>query len=85
VAAAPGAVSPAHHAGLNPLRCPDAADTRCVYGNPALNGAAFFIGGHTDTTGSDSYNQSLLDRRAEAVTILLAELDKVSDWMTFRG
>jgi outer membrane protein OmpA-like peptidoglycan-associated protein len=47
-------------------------------GNPALKGATFLIGGHTDAAGDDSYNQSLSERRAEAVKIFLAEQFKLS-------
>lgn len=32
-----------------------------------LKGKTFLIGGHTDARGSDAYNQSLSERRAEAV------------------
>jgi outer membrane protein OmpA-like peptidoglycan-associated protein len=47
-------------------------------GNPELKGATFLIGGHTDAAGSDSYNQSLSERRAEAVKIFLTEQFKLS-------
>jgi outer membrane protein OmpA-like peptidoglycan-associated protein len=47
-------------------------------GNPELKGATFLIGGHTDAAGSDGYNQSLSERRAEAVKVFLAEQFKLS-------
>jgi outer membrane protein OmpA-like peptidoglycan-associated protein len=47
-------------------------------GNPDLKGATFLIGGHTDAAGSDSYNQSLSERRAEAVKVFLTEQFKLS-------
>jgi outer membrane protein OmpA-like peptidoglycan-associated protein len=43
-----------------------------------LKGAVFVIAGHTDAAGSDSYNQSLSERRAEAVKIFLAKQFKLS-------
>jgi outer membrane protein OmpA-like peptidoglycan-associated protein len=47
-------------------------------GNPDLKGATFLIGGHTDAAGSDSYNQLLSERRAEAVKAFLTEQFKLS-------
>jgi outer membrane protein OmpA-like peptidoglycan-associated protein len=38
-----------------------------------LKGTVFLIGGHTDAKGSADYNQSLSERRAEAVKKLLVE------------
>lgn len=35
--------------------------------NPELKGATFIVAGHTDAAGSDSYNQDLSERRAEAI------------------
>jgi outer membrane protein OmpA-like peptidoglycan-associated protein len=43
-----------------------------------LKGATFLVAGHTDAAGNDSYNQSLSERRAEAVKIFLAEQFKLS-------
>jgi outer membrane protein OmpA-like peptidoglycan-associated protein len=45
---------------------------------PKLKGTTFLIGGHTDAAGSDSYNQSLSERRAEAVKVFLAEQFELS-------
>jgi outer membrane protein OmpA-like peptidoglycan-associated protein len=47
-------------------------------GNQELKGATFLIGGHTDAAGSDGYNQSLSERRAEAVKVFLTEQFKLS-------
>ena len=41
--------------------------------DPALSGARFRIAGHTDVKGSDSYNQALSERRAEAARRYLVE------------
>lgn len=41
--------------------------------DPALSGARFRIAGHTDAKGSDSYNQALSERRAEAARRYLVE------------
>ena len=35
--------------------------------DPKLNGFRFMLAGHTDARGSDSYNQSLSERRAQSV------------------
>jgi outer membrane protein OmpA-like peptidoglycan-associated protein len=35
--------------------------------NPDLKGSTFLLAGHTDAVGSDSFNQKLSERRAEAV------------------
>ena len=41
--------------------------------DPALAGARFRIAGHTDAKGSDAYNQSLSERRAEAALHYLVD------------
>jgi outer membrane protein OmpA-like peptidoglycan-associated protein len=38
-----------------------------------LKGGTFIVAGHTDAKGSDTYNQGLSERRAEAVKRFLAE------------
>jgi outer membrane protein OmpA-like peptidoglycan-associated protein len=38
-----------------------------------LKGGTFLVAGHTDAKGSDSYNQSLSERRADAVKRFLSE------------
>jgi outer membrane protein OmpA-like peptidoglycan-associated protein len=42
-----------------------------------LEGAVFVVGGHTDAKGSDPYNQSLSERRAETVKKFLTENYKI--------
>lgn len=41
--------------------------------NPDLKGSTFLLAGYTDAAGSDSYNQSLSERRADAVKTYLVE------------
>jgi outer membrane protein OmpA-like peptidoglycan-associated protein len=41
--------------------------------SPDLKGGTFILAGHTDAKGSDTYNQGLSERRAEAVKQFLAE------------
>jgi outer membrane protein OmpA-like peptidoglycan-associated protein len=41
--------------------------------SPDLKGGTFIVAGHTDAKGSDTYNQGLSERRAEAVRRFLAE------------
>ena len=43
-----------------------------------LAGAVFMLGGHTDAKGTDGYNQSLSERRAETVKKFLMENYKIS-------
>ncbi len=41
--------------------------------NPDLKGSTFLLAGHTDAAGSDAYNQTLSERRADAVKQYLVE------------
>jgi outer membrane protein OmpA-like peptidoglycan-associated protein len=41
--------------------------------NPDLKGSTFLLAGHTDAAGSDAYNQTLSERRADAVKHYLVE------------
>lgn len=43
------------------------------------------IEGHTDSTGSDSHNQALSEKRANAVQAALVDMDISSDRITTRG
>jgi outer membrane protein OmpA-like peptidoglycan-associated protein len=42
-----------------------------------LKGVVFMLGGHTDASGGDAYNQGLSERRAEAVRRFLVEKFKL--------
>jgi len=63
---------------IGPKAVPTLVTLGRALGNPQLKGASFLIGGHTDAAGSDSYNQSLSERRAEAVKTYLVEQFKLS-------
>ena len=41
--------------------------------NPELKDSVFLVAGHTDAKGGDSYNQSLSERRAEAIKTYLIQ------------
>ena len=41
--------------------------------SPDLKGRTFIVAGHTDAKGSETYNQGLSERRADAVKRFLAE------------
>ena len=45
--------------------------------SPDLKGSVFMLGGHTDASGGDVYNQGLSERRAEAVRRFLVEKFKL--------
>jgi outer membrane protein OmpA-like peptidoglycan-associated protein len=65
-------------ATIGPKAVPTLITLGRALGNSELKGATFLIAGHTDAAGSDSYNQSLSERRAEAVKAFLAEQFKLS-------
>lgn len=48
-------------------------------GSADLEGATFLVAGHTDAKGSNSYNQTLSERRAAAVRNFLAKSFKLDD------
>lgn len=53
---------------------------------PAFKGLPFTVAGHTDAVGSESYNQSLSERRAAAVGAYLAQKHAFSrDMMQVEG
>jgi outer membrane protein OmpA-like peptidoglycan-associated protein len=41
--------------------------------NPDLKGSTFIVAGHTDAAGSESYNQDLSERRADAIKRYLTD------------
>jgi outer membrane protein OmpA-like peptidoglycan-associated protein len=41
--------------------------------DPSMKGSVFLVAGHTDAKGGDDYNQSLSERRADAIKKFLAE------------
>ncbi len=41
--------------------------------DPSMKGSVFLVGGHTDAKGGDDYNQSLSEKRADAIKRYLAE------------
>ena len=63
---------------VGPKAVPTLVTLGRALGNRELKGATFLIAGHTDAAGDDSYNQSLSERRAEAVKIFLMEQFKLS-------
>jgi outer membrane protein OmpA-like peptidoglycan-associated protein len=63
---------------VGPKALPTLVTLGRALGDPALKDATFLIGGHTDAAGSDGYNQSLSERRAEAVKFFLAEQFRLS-------
>lgn len=52
--------------------------------DPSLKGSTFFVAGHTDAVGGESYNQDLSERRADAIKkVLIEEFGlKASDLVT---
>jgi outer membrane protein OmpA-like peptidoglycan-associated protein len=53
---------------------------------PKLEGQQFLIGGHTDSKGSDAYNQALSERRAKAVrNYLITECHIPAENLTSKG
>jgi outer membrane protein OmpA-like peptidoglycan-associated protein len=41
--------------------------------DPSMKGSVFLVGGHTDAKGGDDYNQSLSEKRADAIKRYLSE------------
>jgi len=41
--------------------------------DPSMKGSVFLVGGHTDAKGGDDYNQSLSEKRADAIKRFLSE------------
>ena len=53
--------------------------------DPRLSSQSFAIDGHTDATGSESYNLGLSERRARAVVSYLKTLGLDTDRLTAKG
>lgn len=53
--------------------------------SPALEGAVFNVDGHTDASGSDSFNEQLSARRAKAVVAYLTELGVPQERLEAKG
>jgi outer membrane protein OmpA-like peptidoglycan-associated protein len=64
-------------ANIGPAAVPTLVTLGRALGNAELKGATFVIAGHTDAAGSDSYNQMLSERRAQAVKAFLAQQFKL--------
>lgn len=53
--------------------------------SPALEGATFNVDGHTDASGSNSFNEALSARRARAVVAFLTELGVPQERLEAKG
>jgi outer membrane protein OmpA-like peptidoglycan-associated protein len=60
-------------ATIGPQAQPQVAALGEALASADLTGRTFILAGHTDAKGSDSYNQGLSERRADAVKRFLAE------------
>jgi len=60
-------------AAISARAVPDLAALGKALKNPDLAGSVFMIAGHTDAKGSEQYNLSLSERRADAVKRYLIE------------
>jgi outer membrane protein OmpA-like peptidoglycan-associated protein len=71
-------------ATIGPQAQPQVAALGEALASADLRGRTFILAGHTDAKGSDSYNQGLSERRADAVKRFLAEKYgiKVGDLVT---
>ena len=54
-------------AAVSPRAEPQLNNLGQALSSPEMNGAIIMLGGHTDAKGSDAYNQSLSERRANAI------------------
>lgn len=64
-------------ASISPTAEPQLHNLGKALTSSELNGAIFMLGGHTDAKGSDTYNQTLSERRAETVKKFLMENYKI--------
>lgn len=65
-------------AQIGPKAMPAIKSLGAALANPQLRGGTFIIAGHTDAKGSDPANQTLSERRAEAVKRYLVENYKIA-------
>lgn len=65
-------------ADLSPRAEPQLDSLGQALTSPELAGAVIMLGGHTDAKGSDAYNQSLSERRAETVKRFLIERYRIA-------
>ncbi len=66
-------------ATIQPKSVPLLINLGKALGSADLEGATFLVAGHTDAKGSNSYNQTLSERRAAAVKNFLAKSFKLDD------
>jgi outer membrane protein OmpA-like peptidoglycan-associated protein len=64
-------------AALTPSTEPQLNNLGKALSSSGLAGSVFMLGGHTDAKGSDEYNQTLSERRAETVKRFLIERYRV--------
>jgi outer membrane protein OmpA-like peptidoglycan-associated protein len=64
-------------ASISPTAEPQLHNLGKALTSTELNGSIFMLGGHTDAKGSDGYNQTLSERRAETVKKFLMENYKI--------
>jgi outer membrane protein OmpA-like peptidoglycan-associated protein len=64
-------------ANITPKSIPVLETLGKALSSPELKGTVFVLGGHTDAAGSDTYNQELSEKRAEAVKRFLSDKFKL--------
>ena len=64
-------------ATITPKSIPVLENLGKALSSPELKGTVFVVGGHTDAAGSDTYNQELSEKRAEAVKRFLSDKFKL--------
>lgn len=66
-------------AAISPRAKPDLMALGRALTSPDLNGGVFLVGGHTDSKGTDQFNQKLSEQRAVAVKRFLKEQFDIPD------
>jgi len=64
---------------IGPAAAQSVKEVAKALSNAQLTGNTFIIAGHTDGKGSDTYNQALSERRAEAVKRNLIDVYKIPE------